>query len=202
MKRALEPRLSTLMGPLAAILWKPSGQDEQTSQVQSPVVLHHIASSLQVYLAPRTPLPLARARQNKKYPKRPPRKHGTKCPKGTWFHFHACAHPPSLQTSSCCLCDPPQTPPQITPPLPSIRKTPFLASDTSSPSLTPNKKNVFRFEPESSNSKNINLRKKWGFCRFQKERLNVRIRFRPHPQSQISLVRISVCNQVSNGNSY
>ena len=38
MKRALEPRLSTLMGPLAAVLGKPSGQDEQTSQAQSPVV--------------------------------------------------------------------------------------------------------------------------------------------------------------------
>ena len=40
MKRALEPRLSTLMGPLAAVLWKPSGQGKQTSQAQSPVVLH------------------------------------------------------------------------------------------------------------------------------------------------------------------
>ena len=50
MKRALEPRLSTLMGPLAAVLWKASGQDEQTSQAQSPVVLHRIASSLQVYM--------------------------------------------------------------------------------------------------------------------------------------------------------
>ena len=47
-KRALESGLSTLMGPLAAILWEPSGQDEQTSQAQSPVALNHIAAILQV----------------------------------------------------------------------------------------------------------------------------------------------------------
>ena len=34
MQRALEPRLSTLMRPLVAVLLKPSGQGEQTSQAK------------------------------------------------------------------------------------------------------------------------------------------------------------------------
>ena len=91
-KRALEPRLSTLMGPLAAILWKPSGQDEQTSQAQSPVVLHRIASSLQVYMG-------GMLRQQRQTCTKPMQTTGTQAHRVTQLQSGPKAHACEL---SCC----------------------------------------------------------------------------------------------------